>query len=159
MWSWSQSSELIYVFSWSGSPGWESLKTLKLCSKCACMDICVVHVVSGYGFLGGSGVKNPPTNAGDAGDTALIPGTGRSPGEGHGNPLQYSCLEKPVDRGTWRDIVHGVEESWTWLSTYTDGGWEGLGNGLWHWRGSPRLLPRGLNRFSQDPAAHYKSSS
>ena len=50
-------------------------------------------------------VENPPANAGDAG---LIPGSGRSPGEGNGNPLQYSCLENPMDRGSWWAIVHGV---------------------------------------------------
>ena len=49
-----------------------------------------------WGFSGGSVVKNPPANAGDAG---AIPGSGRSPGEGNGNPLQYSCLENPMDRG------------------------------------------------------------
>ena len=47
-------------------------------------------------------VKNLPVNAGDSG---LIPGLGRSPGEGHGNPLQYSCLENPMDRGAWRATV------------------------------------------------------
>ena len=53
--------------------------------------------VSGHvGFPGASVVENPPANAGDAG---LIPGSGRSPGEGNGNPLQYSCLENPMDRG------------------------------------------------------------
>ena len=57
-------------------------------------------------FLGGSGIKNPPGNAGDLGS---IPGWGRSPGEGSGNPLQYSCLENPTDRGAWRATVHGVE--------------------------------------------------
>ena len=46
-------------------------------------------------------VKNPPTNAGDRGDSSLIPGLGRSPGGGHGNPFQYSCLENPMYRGTW----------------------------------------------------------
>ena len=56
-------------------------------------------------FLGDSVVKNPPANAREAG---LIPGSGRSPGEGNGNPLQYSCLENPVDRGAWRATVHGV---------------------------------------------------
>ena len=50
-------------------------------------------------------VKNPPTNAGDA---DLIPGLGRSPGGRNGNPFQYSCLEDPMDRGTWQAIVHGV---------------------------------------------------
>ena len=47
-------------------------------------------------------VKNPPANAADAGDVGLIPGMGRSPGEGNGNPLQYSCLENPMDRGSWQ---------------------------------------------------------
>ena len=53
-------------------------------------------------------VKNPPANVGDAG---LIPGLGRSPGEGNGNPLQHSCLENPMDRGTWWATVHGVAKS------------------------------------------------
>ena len=52
-------------------------------------------------------VKNPPANAGDLGS---IPGWGRSPGEGHDNPLQYSCLENPMDRGAWRATVHRVAE-------------------------------------------------
>ena len=55
-------------------------------------------------------VKNPPANAGDAGS---IPGSGRSPGGGNGNPLQYSCLENPTDREAWRAIVHEVAKSWT----------------------------------------------
>ena len=53
-------------------------------------------------------VKNPPANAGDAGDMSLIPGSGRSPGKGNGNPFQYSCLGNPMDRGAWRATVHGV---------------------------------------------------
>ena len=56
-------------------------------------------------------VKNPPTNSGDIRDTGLIPGLGRSPGGGHGSPLQYSCLDNPMDRGAWWDIVHRVTES------------------------------------------------
>ena len=52
--------------------------------------------------------KNPPDNAGDAGDTGLILGLGRSPGEGNGNPLQYSCLENSMDRGAWWATGHGV---------------------------------------------------
>ena len=58
-------------------------------------------------------VKNPPANAGDIRDGGLIRGSGRSPGGGHGNPLHYSCLENPMDRGAWRAVVHGVTESWT----------------------------------------------
>ena len=59
------------------------------------------------GFPGGSVVKNPPANAGDVG---LISGSGRSPGEGTGNPFQYSCLGNPTDRGTWQVTVNRVAE-------------------------------------------------
>ena len=52
-------------------------------------------------------VKNPPASAGDIRDMDSIPVSGRSPGEGNGNPLQYSCLENPMDRGAWWAIVHG----------------------------------------------------
>ena len=56
-------------------------------------------------------VKNPPVNAEDIRDVSSIPGWGRSPGGGNDNPLQYSCLENPVDRGAWWAAVHGVAES------------------------------------------------
>ena len=55
----------------------------------------------------------------NAGGLGLTPGSGISSGEGHGNPLQYSCLENPKDRGSWKATVHGVAKSWTWLSTHT----------------------------------------
>ena len=58
-------------------------------------------------------VKNLPANAGDIRDSGLIPGLGRSPVEGNGNPLQYSCLEDPMDRGAWCAIVPGVTKSQT----------------------------------------------
>ena len=54
-------------------------------------------------------IRNPPANAGDIRDTGSIPGSGRSPGEGNGNPLEYSCLENPTDRGTWWATVHQTE--------------------------------------------------
>ena len=60
-------------------------------------------------------MKNPPANAGDKRDVGLIPGSGRSPGGGHGNPLQYSCLENLMDRGGWHATVHGVEKNQTSL--------------------------------------------
>ena len=60
-------------------------------------------------------VKNLPANAGDIRDVGSIPGLGRSPGRGHGNPLQYSCLENPMDRGAWQATVLGVAKSQTWL--------------------------------------------
>ena len=68
------------------------------------------------GFPGGSVVKNPTANTGDVG---LIPGLGRSAGEGNGTPLQYSCLENPMDGGAWWATVHGVAKSQTQLSDFT----------------------------------------
>ena len=56
-------------------------------------------------------VKNPPASAGCGGDAGLILGLGRSPGERHGNPLQYSCLENPTDRGAWQATVHGSQRA------------------------------------------------
>ena len=64
------------------------------------------------GFPGGSVVKNLPATAGDIGS---IPGSGRSLGGGHGNPLQYSCLENPMDREAWQATVHKVTKSQTQL--------------------------------------------
>ena len=60
-------------------------------------------------------IKNPPANAEDIRGPGSIPGSGRSPGEGYGNPLQYLCLGKPMDRAVWRATVHGVTESQTGL--------------------------------------------
>ena len=68
------------------------------------------------GFPGGSEGKTSACNAGDLGS---IPGSGRSPGEGNGNPLQYSCLENPMDRGAWWATVNGVAKSQTRLSNFT----------------------------------------
>ena len=64
------------------------------------------------GFPGGASGKEP-ANAGDIRDVGLISGSGRSTGGGHGNPLQYFCLENPTDRGVWRVTVHGVAKSQT----------------------------------------------
>ena len=60
------------------------------------------------GFPGRSAVKNLPTNVGDVGS---VPGSGRSPGKGNGNLLQYSCLGNPMDRGAWRATAHGVTKN------------------------------------------------
>ena len=67
-------------------------------------------------FPCGSVVKNPPANTGDSEDTGLIPGLGRSPGGGHGNSLQCSCLGNPMDRGTWWITVCGVTKHKTQVS-------------------------------------------
>ena len=74
-------------------------------------------------------VKNPPAKAGDRRDQGSIPGLGRSPGKGHGNPLQYSCLENPVDRGAWWAAVHGVSQSQTQLKQLSMHACIGEGNG------------------------------
>ena len=63
--------------------------------------------------------KNPSANAGDRSYAGSISGSGRSPGEGNGNPLHYSCLEKSMGRGTWWAVVRGVTKSQTWLSNWT----------------------------------------
>ena len=64
-------------------------------------------------------VKNLPANAGDIRDMGSIPGSGRSPGEGKGYSLQYSCLENPMDRGAWRATVHRVAKSQTKLKRFS----------------------------------------
>ena len=69
------------------------------------------------GFPGGSAVKHLPANAGDSRDVGLIPGSGRSPGVGNGNPFQYSCLKNFIDRGAWYATVHGVAKRQTQMNT------------------------------------------
>ena len=74
-------------------------------------------MMTSMGFPGGAVVKNLPADAGDA-DAGSFPGLGRSPGGGHGNPVQCSRLENPMDRGAWWGVVHGVAKSRTRLSTH-----------------------------------------
>ena len=76
---------------------------------CCDKSICIVR----FGFPGGTGGKESSSKAGDLRDAASIPGWGRSPGGRHGNPLQYSCLENPMDRGACWATVHGVAKSQT----------------------------------------------
>ena len=95
-----------------------------------------------WGFPGGSEVKASSCNAGELGS---IPGSGRSPGEGNGNPFQYSCLENPMDGGAWWATVHGVAKSWMRLSDLTFIGVNFLSNELMPetsvWRCSSSWLP------------------
>ena len=83
------------------------------------LDVGSGYVIHGLYYVEASQValvvKNSPANAGDTGDVGLIPGLGRSLGGWHGNLLQYSCLENPMDRGTWPVIVHRVTKSRTQL--------------------------------------------
>ena len=72
-----------------------------------CLKIYTVHYIYVWASQVALVVNNPPGNAGDIKDTGLIPGSGRSPGEGNGKPLQYSCLENPMNRGAWQAISIG----------------------------------------------------
>ena len=74
-------------------------------------------------------VKNPTANAGDIRDTSLIPGLGRSPGGGNNNPLQYSCLENPMDKGAWQATVHEITKHNSATKTKTTALFIGLGVG------------------------------
>ena len=82
-------------------------------------DLAAAAVTRAQGFPDGSVVKNPPANARDARNAGLIPGSGRSPGEGDDNALWYSCLENPMDRRAWRAMSMGlqrVEQNWSNLA-------------------------------------------
>ena len=87
-------------------------------------------------------VKNPPTHAGDVRDASSIPGSGRSPGSGHSNPLQYSCLEKPMDKGIWWAIAHRVTKSLTQMK-----------------RLSAQALPKKMNNLRKDGQARKDKMS
>ena len=77
----------------------------------------IIYIYKNMGFPSGSDSKESTCNMEDLG---LIPGLGRSPGGWHGNPLQYFCLDNPMDREAWHAAVHGVAQSWTRLSECTD---------------------------------------
>ena len=106
-----------------------------------------------YGLPGDASGKEPTTNAGHAGDVGSIPGSGRSPGGGNGNPLQYSCLENPMDREAWWVIVHGVAKSWTRLKRLSPA----QHNLLWASCG-PACLP-GVLRIKGEPAGSGPGNS
>ena len=89
----------------------------------------MICIYTEMGFLDGSVIKNLPANAFDAGDSGLIPGLGRSPGGGNGNPLEYSCLGNPTDRGIWQGTpcrVHGLQRSQIRLSTRAESAYIGI---------------------------------
>ena len=78
------------------------------------INLLIIYSVPGtvQGFPGGASGKEPACNAGNTGDSSLIPGLGRSPGGGQGSLLQYSCLKNPMDRVVWQVTVHRVAKSW-----------------------------------------------
>ena len=83
----------------------------------------------------------------NVGDLGSIPGSGRSPGEGNGNPLQYSCLENPMDRRAWWATIHGVAKNWTRLSNFTSLEFQAVTTSVS--RGLPQLPP------NQNPSSHF----
>ena len=88
------------------------------CITFSCLqDLTVISSNRAWASQVAQWIKNPPTNAWDAGDVGSIPGLVRSPGRGTGNPLHYSCLENLINRGAWQTEVHGVTKSRTWLSS------------------------------------------
>ena len=84
---------------------------ISLCSHC----LKVIQICKIWGFSGGVSGKEPTSKAGHTGGADLIPGWGRSPGGGKGNPLRYYCLESPMDRGAWQATVHRAAKNWTCL--------------------------------------------
>ena len=123
----------LYCTWWGGSPtefletpgnrGW-SIKRLCENNINVLADFSLTAVVAGASQVV-LVVKTLPANAGDIRDADLIPGSERSPGGGHGNPVQYSCLENPIDRGAWQALVHGVLQSQSqlkWLSMHSCSG-------------------------------------
>ena len=91
------------------------VSTASVCGlECGASDFCSYEVGWGPSQVV-LAVKNPPTTVGDIRDPGSIPGSGRSPGVGQGNPLEYSCLKNPMDRAAWRALVHRVTQSQTRL--------------------------------------------
>ena len=83
-----------------------------ICISLIMSDVYQRFLLHLWGFPGGASGKELTANAGDTRDVGLIPGSGRSPRGGHGNPLQYSCLGNPMDRGAWWATVHSITKSW-----------------------------------------------
>ena len=106
----------------------ENELTTEVTSVCVCVCVCVLtswlkqticthtHILHKGFLMVVLVVKNMPADAGHLRDTDLIPGLGRSPGGGHGNPLQYPCLENPMDRGDWQATIHRVGHDWSDLA-------------------------------------------
>ena len=99
--------------------GWSEAGSAKTVLLASGLSVLAGHLMddklNAWAFQVGLSVKNLPANVEVIGDTGSMPGLGRSPGGGHGNPLQYSCLENPMDRGAWRATVHRAAKSWTRL--------------------------------------------
>ena len=109
--NYSEISQIILKFIYLFSFGCTASSWLHRLSLVAVWGCSLLWLLLFWGFPGGTVVENQAANTGHIGDLGSIPGSGRSPGGGHGNPLQYSCLENSMDRGAWRATVHRVTES------------------------------------------------
>ena len=123
------------------------------------LSICI-HATNNYcaltsclGFPGGSEVKASACNTGDLGS---VPGLGRSPGEGNGNPLQYSCLKNPMDGEAWWATIHGVAKSWTRLSDFTSLHFYLLFRFSLHWWAKKKVILRSVIVFVDFSIEHSK---
>ena len=109
----------LWSFVFSETQSWEGWKSMERNSWKVMVFVksedLIFHMLSSWASQVVLVIKNLPTNAGNPRDKGLIPKLGRSPGGGPGNPLQYFCLENPMDRGAWGTIVYGVTKSQTWL--------------------------------------------
>ena len=101
---------------WTSAGSWKPGPTISLSLTFQSWSQRVLNSSIKLQGFSGSVVNNLPGNAGDTRDAGSIPRTGRSPGGGNGNPLQYSCLENSTDKATWQATVHGVAKTWAWLS-------------------------------------------
>ena len=99
------------------TPAWVQIQVLVPTSSQLCIFLCLNHLI--VGIKTASGDSDGKVSAYNVGDPGSIPGSGRSSGEGNGNPLQYSCLENPMDGGAWWATVHGIFNSRTQLRNFT----------------------------------------
>ena len=109
----SGSSQFTYYWSLTWRILSITLLACEMSADCEVQSLKALYKV--WGFPGGANGKESTCQCRRCWDTGLIPGSGRSPGGGHGNPLQYSCLENPMDWVAWQATVHGVAKSQTWL--------------------------------------------
>ena len=119
--TWSQELEYLGLNPSSELNSYMPLLTLPLCLSFLIFKTGIIVVPTQYGSPGGTAVKNPPAileTTCKAGAVDSVPGPGRSPGGGNGSPLQCSCLGNPMDRRTWRAIVHGVTKNRTQEHTH-----------------------------------------
>ena len=117
--NWSSEKKFVTRWLWCRISDWPELPTEKKKKSPSPNEIFSASYASKVSINNNNIKRNPPASAEDIRDAGSIPGSGRSPGEGICNPLQYSCLGNPIDRGAWRAAVHGVIKSRTQLSMHS----------------------------------------